>query len=92
MLATYMHEAKITDTRLRRSLWAIGDSQMFLFRQVTDWAEQPYAKEEYCQVSELDFKNSCQEMLAFTLVKAIEDLTARLGPYDPVQWQMSNLK
>ena len=26
MIATYMHESKIHDTRLRRSLWSIGDS------------------------------------------------------------------
>ena len=48
MIATYMHEAKITDTRLRRSLWAIGDSQMFVFRQVSDWVSQPHTKQEYC--------------------------------------------
>ena len=43
-------------------------------------------------MAELDLKNSCQEMLAYTLVKAIEDLTARLGPYDSNEWQMQNLK
>ena len=37
MIATYMHEAKIEDIRLRRSLWSIGDSQMFFYRQVNDW-------------------------------------------------------
>lgn len=38
MVATHMHESKIDDTRLRRSLWSIGDSQLFFYRQVSEWA------------------------------------------------------
>jgi len=41
MIATYMHESKIDDIRLRRSIWGIDQAQMFLFIQVDKWAENP---------------------------------------------------
>ena len=40
MIATYMHEAKIADVRIRRNLWSIGDAPMFFFRQVSLWADK----------------------------------------------------
>ena len=92
MLATYMHETKIDDIRLRRSLTSIGDSQMFMYMQVSKWAESPRTQQDFCHLIDLESKNTCQEMLAYTLVKAIEDLEQVLGPYDQKTWQMQNLK
>ena len=40
MIATYMHEKKIEDVRVRRNLWSIGEAPMFFFRQVSQWADQ----------------------------------------------------
>ena len=32
MIATYMHEYKVADIRIRRNLWALGDAQMFFYK------------------------------------------------------------
>ena len=92
MLGTYMFESKIEDIRLRRSISSIADSSMFMYRQISKWSQNPQTKEDFCEVAELDSKNTCQEMMAYTLVKAIEDLTIRLGPFDYELWQLKYLK
>jgi len=73
-LSTYMHETKIGDVRLRRGLLGYPVAENFLYKQVAKWAKEKATYEEYCYVYELDAKNSCQQMMAFTLNKAIEDL------------------
>jgi len=59
MIATYMHESKIDDIRLRRSIWAIDQAQMFLYKQIVEWAENPRTKQDYCSVLELGSENTC---------------------------------
>lgn len=59
MIATYMHESKIDDLRLRRSIWGIDQAQMFLFIQIDEWAVNPKTIKDYCKVSELAFENTC---------------------------------
>lgn len=65
---------------------------MFLFVQVEEWAKQPQTKQDFCQITELAAENTCQEMMAYTLLKALKDLTARLGPYNSTSWAMKQLK
>lgn len=65
---------------------------MFLFKQVEEWVTHPQTKHDFCQVTELGPENTCQEMMAYTLLKAVEDLTTRLGPYNSSKWAMKKLK
>lgn len=92
MLGTYMFESKIEDIRLRRGLSSIADSSMFMYRQISKWSQTTQTKEDFCEIGELGSKNTCQEMMAFTLVKAVEDLTIRLGPFDHELWKLKFLK
>ena len=91
MLATYMHETKISDVRLRRGIQSLPESENFLYKQVAKWAAEEETREEYCKVHELKATNTCQELMAFTLAKAIMDLEERLGPYDGTNWRMGDL-
>ena len=42
--------------------------------------------EDYCFVKELQLNNSCQEFLAYTLVKAIDDMEQRFGQIVKKEW------
>ena len=64
---------------------------MFFFKRVELWANHPQTREEYCLLEDLNLGNTCQEMLAYTLLRAIEDLTERLGEYDIAMWKLGNL-
>ena len=90
-IGTYMHETKIDDVRVRRGILNQPTTEEFLYKQVAKWAKEKDAKEVYCQVYELNADNTCQEFMAFTLAKAIEDIEERLGPYDETKWRMGNL-
>ena len=58
MLVTFMHEATIQDVRLRRSLFSLADSQMFIYKSIDSWKEGE-THEEFCKVKELNFTNTC---------------------------------
>ena len=36
-------------------------------------------------------ENSCQELMAYTLGKAIEDIEDQLGPFDVYNWRMRDI-
>ena len=50
MIATYMHETKISDVRLRRGILSIPVSEGFLYNQIGKWAQEDMASHmlEYC--------------------------------------------
>lgn len=48
MLMTYLHETKIEDVRLRRSLTQIDQAQMFLFKEIDEWAKESETRQVYC--------------------------------------------
>ena len=73
-ISTYMHETKIGDVSLRRSIHDYPSASNFLYNQIAKWAKEDATYEEYCYVYDLAAKNSCQEMMAYTLGKALEDL------------------
>ena len=81
-IATYMHETKVEDVRLRRSILSPPASEEFLYKNIANWAKEEDTREEYCLVYELKTENTCQELMAFTLGKAVEDLEERLGSYN----------
>ena len=58
-LGTYMHETKIGEVRIRRSLLSTPVADVFLYKQITRWAAEDVTNEEYCYVYELGTKNSC---------------------------------
>ena len=90
-ISTYMHETKIGNKRLRRGILGYPLAENFLYKQIPIWAEQGNTHEDYCFVLELESKNSCQEMMAYTLMKAIDDLESRLGPYTGNNWRQGDL-
>ena len=87
-LATYMHETKISDLRLRRAILSQPMAEGFLYNEITRWAREMLTTEEYCFVYDLGANNTCQEMMAYTLGKAVEDIESRLGPDN---WRLGDL-
>ena len=92
-IATYMHETKIDDVRIRRRLLNVPSSEEFVYKEISRWAKESVTRESYCLVYELASDNTCQEFLAYTLAKALEDMELRLGPYSPAtnNWRLGNL-
>ena len=92
-IATYMHETKIDDVRIRRGLLNVPSSEEFVYKEISRWAKESVTRESYCLVYELASDNTCQEFLAYTLAKALEDMEQRLGPYSPDanNWRLGNL-
>ena len=58
-IATYMHETKIRDLRLRLGLLNIPTSEEFVYKEISRWATEDATKEEYCYVFELNADNTC---------------------------------
>ena len=58
-IATYMHETKIDDVRVRRGLLNIPTSEEFVYRSISKWAIEKSTNQEYRNVFELDANNSC---------------------------------
>ena len=58
-IATYMHETKIDDVRVRRGLLNIPTSEEFVYRKISKWALETSSNEEYCHVFELGANNTC---------------------------------
>ena len=58
-LATYMHETKIDDVRIRRGLLNIPTSEEFVYGEISRWAKEEATKEVYCLVYELNADNTC---------------------------------
>ena len=58
-IATYMHETKIRDLRLRLGLLNIPTSEEFVYKEISRWATEESTKEEYCYVFELNADNTC---------------------------------
>ena len=92
-IATYMHETKIDDVRIRRGLLNFPSSEEFVYKEISRWARESVTREPYCLVYELGADNTCQEFVAYTLAKAIQDLELRLGPYQQHDnnWRLGNL-
>ena len=90
-MGTYMHETKISDVRVRRTVRTYAASEHFVYKQIAKWAKEQETYAEYCYVYDLNADNSCQEMVAYTFAKAIEDIEARLGPYTGSNWRMGDL-
>ena len=83
-----MHETKLSDLRLRRAILSQPMAEGFLYKEIKRWAGERSTEEEYCLVYDLDSNNTCQEMMAYTLGKAVEDIENRLGPDN---WRLSDL-
>ena len=92
MIATHLHEAKIEDVRLRKSISSQRYALMFVSRQVAEWANTVDTKQEYCYVKALGGSNSCQQMLAYSLALAVQDIENRVGTFRHKTWQLGNLK
>ena len=58
-IASYMHETKIRDQRLRLGLLNIPTSEEFVYGQISRWANVQDTKEDYCFLFELNADNSC---------------------------------
>ena len=56
---------------------ALMNEHWFLI-QVQKWALST-VHEDYCYIDQLGGKNSCQELVAYALARAIEDLEKRAG-------------
>ena len=50
MIATYMHETKIADIRLRRNILSYPGTELYLYKQITKWANEQDTYEEYCYI------------------------------------------
>ena len=90
-IANYMHETKISDSRIRRGIMTYTGTENFLYKSVAKWAAETDTQEVFCHVYELHADNNCQEFMVYTLAKAIEDIEDRLGPYDAHNWRLGAL-
>ena len=76
---------------LRRSIWSIDQHQVFFYKEVMEWAKEERTKTDYCYIEEFSLQKTCQEMLAYCLLKAMDDPPARLGPYNSSSWALKNV-
>jgi acyl-homoserine lactone acylase PvdQ len=97
MLSYYLHEKKITSPVNRVSLSYGCPLNQFTWLSIQEWAAnmREYGKSthaEYCAVNEIA-GDDCLNFMMYTLVKAVEDVEARLGPYDAAKnnWRYGNL-
>ena len=90
-MGTYMHEYKISDVRIRRTMRTYAATEHFVYKQIAKWAKESETYADYCYMYDLNADNSCQEMVAYTFAKAIEDIETRLGPYTGSNWRMGDL-
>ena len=77
--------------RLRRGILDYPATEHFLYNRIRKWAKEKSTYEEFCYVYDLKAANSCQEMMAYTLGRAVEDIEERLGPYNGNNWRMGDL-
>jgi len=67
---------------VRRAIHANFLTENFIFKEIHNWASEKDPKYEYCALSDYEAagkENNCHEFMAYAMIKAIEDLEARIG-------------
>lgn len=84
-LGEYLHEAKISSSKIRMSITTGSPSMSFLMKCIKEWAalhreNQERTTKEYCLLTKLGSKNDCLDFMAYTLIKGMETIEALKGP------------
>jgi acyl-homoserine lactone acylase PvdQ len=90
-----MHETKMIGRKARLGLFTAPHNEYFVYNSIKEWAKSSDpVYEEYCYVTELKGKNSCQEFMAYTLSRAFDDMVAHMGSpvgTNAANWTLTNL-
>lgn len=96
-LAYYLHETKISSPVNRISISYGCPVNQFTWLSIQEWAKTMRdtgvsTHAEYCAVNEIP-GDDCLNFMVYTLVKGIEDIEARLGPFDAAanNWRYGKL-
>jgi len=85
-MAYYLHEKKITSPMMRVQVSYGGPTNQFTWLSIQQWAAKKRTsgegtRAEYCALNEIP-GDDCLNFMVYTLVKGMEDIEGRLGPYN----------
>lgn len=100
-ISKHLHNEVIADDNVRLSLLNHPAAQSSFFVSVKEWAQEKATRETRCYLPEINenqpsnqLKNTCQEFMAHTLMKALEFLQQKYGVYDSEvnNWRYGNFQ
>ena len=62
----------------------------FIWIELRDWTKEETPLREWCNLVDINNNNDCNEFVAYTFVKSIQDLQVRIG-FNMAEWKLSNL-